>query len=73
MGDSQKLGYLLLDVGGKRELSRGDVAISAAAELTWLGFTEEHMVVAMDSTGLLTGLTQVAILSVAIGLCSESC
>lgn len=59
MGDAQNLGYMLLDVVGKRALSQGCVSLSPSAELTWLGFTEEHMVVAMDSSGLLTGLTQV--------------
>lgn len=33
--------------------------MSPSSELTWLGFSDEHMVVAMDSSGLLTGLTQV--------------
>ncbi|CAM9947064.1 unnamed protein product, partial [Choristocarpus tenellus] len=58
LGESQSLAYLLLDVGGGRELSCGDVCLSSGAELTWLGLSDDLMVVAMDSTGLLMGLTQ---------------
>ncbi|CAN0317217.1 unnamed protein product [Laminaria digitata] len=58
-GDSQKLGYQVLDVGGKRELSKGDMCLSPSSELTWLGTSEEGMVVSMDSAGLVSGLTLV--------------
>lgn len=58
-GDSQKLGYQVLDVGGKRELSKGDLCLSPGSELTWLGTSEEGMVVSMDSAGLVSGLTLV--------------
>lgn len=33
--------------------------MSPATELTWLGMSEERMLVAMDSSGLLSALTQV--------------
>ena len=61
LGDSQKLGYQVLDVGGKRELSKGDLCLSPGSELTWLGTSEEGMVVSMDSAGLVSGLTLVRI------------
>lgn len=57
---SQNLGYQLLDVGGKRELSKGALCLSPASELTWLGASEEGMVVAMDSSGLVSALTRVS-------------
>ncbi|CAN0456889.1 unnamed protein product, partial [Ectocarpus sp. 12 AP-2014] len=41
IGDGQNLGYKLLDVGGKRELSKGGLCLSPGSELTWLGSSEE--------------------------------
>ena len=59
MGESQNLGYQLLDMNGKRELSSGGVCMSVGAELTWLGMSEELMLVTMDSSGLVSTLTPV--------------
>ena len=47
-------------MGGKRELSKGAVCLSPASELTWMGVSEEGMVVTMDSTGLVSALTRVS-------------
>ncbi|CAN0188959.1 unnamed protein product, partial [Ectocarpus sp. 12 AP-2014] len=58
IGDGQNLGYKLLDVGGKRELSKGGLCLSPGSELTWLGSSEEGMVMAMDSAGLVSALTR---------------
>ncbi|CAN0370008.1 unnamed protein product, partial [Discosporangium mesarthrocarpum] len=58
VGETQSLAYQVLDVMGGHEVSSGDLCLSPGACLTWLGFSDDLMAVAMDSLGLLTGLTQ---------------
>lgn len=56
---------------GKRELSKGGVCVSPGAELTWLGMSEERMLVAMDSSGLVLALTRVIIIFFIDKICFE--
>jgi chromosome transmission fidelity protein 4 len=53
----QKLGYMLLSTEQGTELGRGSIDLLPDAVLTWAGFSEENVLVVIDSSGLLLGLS----------------
>ena len=54
---TQKLGYLLYDAIGNRAIAKGTMScISPRSSLQWVGFSAEHSLFAMDSSGVLSML-----------------
>jgi chromosome transmission fidelity protein 4 len=54
---TQKLGYLVLDAMANRVVAKGPVScISGASTLSWLGFSNDGSLLAMDSDGMLSML-----------------
>jgi WD40 repeat protein len=56
---SQKLGYTLWDAANFQVLSHGSVScLSKGASLTWVGFSNDCSLMAMDSDGMMSMLVQ---------------
>ncbi|KAL3940297.1 MAG: hypothetical protein SGARI_001024 [Bacillariaceae sp.] len=54
---TQKLGYTMWDAAAFRVVAQGSVScLSKASELTWVGFSNEYALFAMDSDGMLSML-----------------
>jgi chromosome transmission fidelity protein 4 len=57
MDETQKLGFMLLDVMAARTVTKGSAScISSGSSLAWAGLTNECTLVAMDSDGMLSML-----------------
>jgi chromosome transmission fidelity protein 4 len=55
--DTQKLGYTLWDAADFRVVAQGSVScLSKGAKLTWVGFSNELSLFAMDSDGMVSML-----------------
>ena len=58
-GASQVMGYVLYRVGAAgffTKLASGDMPLAAGSLLSWFGFSSNHTLVAVDSTGVVRGL-----------------
>ena len=54
--DHQQLKFKVIDVNSMRVEYDGQIPISRNSHLTWIGFTEEGMLSAMDDNGIVTAL-----------------